>query len=205
MAPTDFRADQIGSYLRPQYLLDAHANVASTLHRTHVVDENAATEEGKKAREAEMRAIKEVVEEQLKRGIAPITDGEFGRPSFAAGFFEALEGIEIQYIEWSHWRNNHPIIRPYLRMDIPGRQQPIAVGKVKWVRSAYMDDWLYIRSLLPKEKWKDIKMTIISPSWSQTQLKAPYTPEAYTDESEYLDDIAKAMRQEIMALYDEGW
>ena len=207
MAPTDFRADHIGSLLRPQYLLDAHAeaaSVANAMHRKPNVDENAASEPERKARELEEKAIREVVNEQIKRDIKPITSGEFERPSFSAGFFEALEGIEIQFVEWPHFRTGHPIQRPYQRLSIPGRQQPVAVSKVKWMRSAFMDDWMYVRSLVPKDRWKDIKVTIITPSWSQTQLKAPYTAEAYTDESAYIKDIAEAMRQEILALYDAG-
>ena len=65
---------------------------------------------------------------------------------------------------------------------------------------------MYVRSLLPEEKWKDVKITIPAPNWSHTQLKDgnAYTKDAYTDEKEYLRDMGEAVRQEVLALYDAG-
>ena len=205
MAPT-FRADHIGSLLRPQYLMDALAAVSDYGRMHSKFSPNADPTLINKAHEAERRAIEEVVNEQLKRDITPITSGEFERSSFVSGFFENLEGIEIRFLEWDSFRSDFPIVRPYLRREIPGRDVPVAVGKVRWKESAYMKEWLYVRSLLPEEKWKDVKITIPAPNWSHTQLKdgCAFTGEAYEDEEEYLRDVGEAVRMEVLALYDAG-
>lgn len=159
-----------------------------------------------KVKDAEKKAIAEAVGEQVKRGITPITSGEYERPSFVSGFYEALEGIEIRFMERALFRTEHPIMRPYIRLGLPGRDQPVAVGKVRFRQSAYLHEFEYVKSLLPEHLWKEVKITIPSPSWSHTQLKdgEAYTKEAYNDENEYLKDVGEAVRQEILALYDAG-
>jgi methionine synthase II (cobalamin-independent) len=205
MAPPLFRADHIGSLMRPQYLLDAQAAVGQIL-AMHKDTSNASQDLVKKAQDAEKEAMKEAVEQQLKRGITPITSGEFERPSFVSGFYENLDGIEIKFMYREDFRTAHPIMLPYIRRNVPGRHQPIATGKVRWKQSAYMNEWLYVKSLLPEDQWKNVKITIPSPSWSHTQLKdgRAFAQEAYTDEFEYLRDIGEAVRQEVLALYQAG-
>ena len=97
MAPPLFRADHIGSLMRPQYLLDAQTAIGHgfAMHKT---TPDASQDLIKKAQDAEKEAIKEAVEQQLKRGIIPITSGEFERPSFVSGFYENLDGIEIKFM-----------------------------------------------------------------------------------------------------------
>ena len=160
----------------------------------------------KKARDAEKEAIAEAVSQQLKRGIIPITSGEFERPSFVSGFYENLDGIEIHFMERKEFRTNHPIMLPYIKRNVPGRHQPVAIGKVRWKQSAYLSEFEYVKSLLPEEQWKNVKITIRSPSWSHTQLKdgKAFTQEAYKDDFEYLKDIGAAVRQEVLALYQAG-
>lgn len=191
--------------MRPQYLLDAQAAVGS-VRVMHKDTSTASQDLVKVAQDAEKEAIKQAVEQQLSRGITPITSGEFERPSFVSGLFENLDGIEIKFMYREDFRTAHPIMRPYIRRNAPGRHQPIATGKVRWKESAYMNEWLYVRSLLPESQWKNVKITIPSPSWSQTQLKdgRAWTPEAYTDEYEYLRDVGTAVRQEVLALYQAG-
>jgi methionine synthase II (cobalamin-independent) len=99
-----------------------------------------------------------------------------------------------------------PIVRPYRKFNIPGRDTPIATGKVRWTKSAYMDDWLYLRSLLPEEQWKNVKFTIPAPSWTHTQVKDGHAYEkgVYASDEEYLQDVGEAVRQEVLALYGAG-
>lgn len=94
-----------------------------------------------------------------------------------------------------------------IELGVPGRDQPIATGKVKFKKSAYLADFEYVKSLLPAHLWGEVKMTIPSPSWSHTQLGDgnAFTSSAYTDDKEYLKDIGEAMRQEVLTLYNAGW
>ena len=179
MAPR-FRADQIGSLLRPQHLLDAQHAVYSSgsMHNSY----NASQEDIKHYEDTIKGTIKEVISQQHEHGVLPITSGEFERSSFVAGFFEKLEGIEIRQIEFEGgFRTKFAVQKPYKGMGKSGRDEPVAVGKVRWkevcinisltilseynenlltpiVQSTYMKDWLYLRSLLPEDQWKNAKM-----------------------------------------------
>lgn len=204
MAPR-FLADQIGSLLRPQHLLDAQHAVYSSgsMHNSY----NASQDDIKKYEETIKETIKDVVAQQREHSVLPITSGEFERSSFVAGFFEKLEGIEIRQIEFDGgFRTKFAVQKPYKGMGRTGRDEPVAVGKVRWKESTYKNDWLYLRSLLPEDQWKNAKMCIPCPNWAHSQLKegTAYDLGVYANDDAYLDDLGHAVRQEILALYDAG-
>ena len=220
MAPI-FRADHVGSLLRPKGLVEARKNAIP--HKTRLREEliqdqqtsddvtstNRATppDEDPMARlkTEQDAAIKDVVSEQLTRHVLPITTGEYERAIFYGNFFEALSGFEMRYTEMSGFKTDFPTNRPLIKWGVPGREAGYPTSShVKWVKSAYLDDWLYLRSLLPKEKWPLAKMTVPTPSWYHVQLKEPFDKTLYADDASLLSDIAAALRQEILTLYDQG-
>ena len=212
--PPRFRADQIGSLLRPQYLLDAQNAILpfAAMHNNYNPDADSSTIAAVHA--AEKRAITDVVREQVDRGITPISSGEFARASFVSGFFEKLNGVEIRFTTFAeNFRTGFPIIRPYARRGIEGRHLPIAVGKVRWRESAYLGEWKVVRDLLPRERWGEVKVTIPSPAWTAVQVRDGEDNKAWVEgvyegkgaEEEYLKDCGEAVRREILALYEEGW
>jgi 5-methyltetrahydropteroyltriglutamate--homocysteine methyltransferase len=78
-----FRADQVGSLLRPAALLEARAgHTAGTLSD----DELKAAEDA---------AIREVIRRQEEVGLKAITDGEFRRENWSLDFFAGLEGTTV--------------------------------------------------------------------------------------------------------------
>ena len=74
MATAAYRADQVGSFLRPREVLDAHAALAGGK-----MDE--ATVRG-----IEDEAILQVLDMQRQVGIDVLSDGEFRRSSWAGDF-----------------------------------------------------------------------------------------------------------------------
>src|SRR6187551_2933449 len=76
-----FRADHVGSLLRPQALLDARA-----LHADGTIDAD-------ELRAAEDDAIRDVVRMQEEVGLQSATDGEFRRASWHMDFIYRLGGI----------------------------------------------------------------------------------------------------------------
>ena len=76
-----FRADHVGSLLRPKYLLDARAEQA------------AGDIDAEALREVEDRAIAEVVALQRDAGLQSATDGEFRRTSWHMDFIYQLDGV----------------------------------------------------------------------------------------------------------------
>jgi 5-methyltetrahydropteroyltriglutamate--homocysteine methyltransferase len=81
-ASPPFRADHVGSLLRPAYLLRAREDF-----------ENGAIDAAR-LRGIEDRAITEVVRRQEDIGLQSITDGEFRRRSFHLDFFYRLGGVD---------------------------------------------------------------------------------------------------------------
>jgi len=78
-----FRADQVGSLLRPPRLKEARARF----------DRNEITKEELRAIEDD--AIREVVRKQESIGLQSITDGEFRRTFFHIDFLQRLEGVAV--------------------------------------------------------------------------------------------------------------
>ena len=76
------RADHVGSFLRPRYLLDAREQFA----RRQI--------DAAQLRAVEDRAITEVIQMQEHVGIQAITDGEFRRTYFHIDFLKQLDGVQ---------------------------------------------------------------------------------------------------------------
>ena len=79
-----FRADHVGSFLRPKALIDARDAFA------------AGTIDAAALRAVEASAIRDVVAFQEGLGIQAITDGEFRRKFFHTDFLLPLDGIDEQ-------------------------------------------------------------------------------------------------------------
>jgi 5-methyltetrahydropteroyltriglutamate--homocysteine methyltransferase len=83
-----FRADHVGSYLRPQRLADAReAFFAGKLPADEL-------------RHVEDDCIREVVRQQENVGLKGVTDGEFRRTYFHVDFLERLDGVTVTYGEF---------------------------------------------------------------------------------------------------------
>src|SRR5690606_24267644 len=80
--PQIYRADQVGSFLRPRYLLDARAQFSKG-------EINA-----EQLREIEDKAITEIVKFQEDVGLKTITDGEFRRTFFHVDFLKQIGGVQ---------------------------------------------------------------------------------------------------------------
>ena len=78
-----FRADHVGSFLRPPDLLEARDAYFST-----------KTIDAAQLRAVEDRAITEIVRFQQDVGLQSITDGEFRRTYFHIDFLEQLGGVK---------------------------------------------------------------------------------------------------------------
>lgn len=104
--------------MRPQELIDVREGTLAPLQMHNANYNHVDSEQVRKIKETEKRTIADVVRKQVDRGITPITSGEFERPSFVAGFFESLDGIEIQFKQIAEFRTNHPIMRPCVTAPI---------------------------------------------------------------------------------------
>jgi 5-methyltetrahydropteroyltriglutamate--homocysteine methyltransferase len=78
-----FRADHVGSFLRPDALL----------RKREQLESGAATQEN--LRELENECIGKLIEFQESMGLESVTDGEFRRGTFHGDFISQLENVEF--------------------------------------------------------------------------------------------------------------
>jgi 5-methyltetrahydropteroyltriglutamate--homocysteine methyltransferase len=177
-----FRAEQIGSFLRPQALLDQRARFARG-----EIDQAALTR-------AEDTAIKDVLAFQERVGLKFATDGEFRRRSYHSFFYRQLGELSIDTVGGEDAKGGDPGHRA---------AQPVALinSRVRWTHPINVPDFKFIHDntrLIPK-------ITIPGPcalhfrGGDATVLKS-----AYKDLDQFWEDTIAAFGQELNALAAAG-
>ena len=170
------RAEHIGSLLRPQRLKDAF--------RAH--------SQGRLADDAfraiQDAAIRDAVALQEEAGLLSITDGEFRRAAWSAGFIWALEGLEPRDSLFEFRDDRGDVIR---------WQTCCAVGKIRRTRGITLDEFGFVRRLAGR----DVKVTMPAPSFLHFfRGRQCADPAVYPDLSGFWDDVVAVYRAEIADL-----
>ena len=185
---TVYRADTVGSLLRPDYLVRARARF----------------EAGELApasyKEIEDRAVDQVIAMQEGAGIDVVTDGELRRHTFIDQLLEAVEGLSP---DPAGAQSDH-IPVPF--HDEGGSEQsvftiPVSVtDKLRRKRMMTVEEYSYARA----RARRPVKVTLPSPlmlflAWSPSQSR-----EAYGDPFELFADGLTLMREEAQELARMG-
>ena len=82
----------------------------------------------------------------------------------------------------------------------------ICTGKIRQVGGTYVDQWNFLKSIVPKERVHECKITLAAPEWYHLRYKEgrAYPKDVYPSDKEYFTDIAKAYQTELQILYDNG-
>jgi 5-methyltetrahydropteroyltriglutamate--homocysteine methyltransferase len=182
-ATPPFRADHVGSFLRPKYLIDARASKAS----------GAISAE--QLREVEERAITEIVQFQQDVGLQSITDGEFRRTYFHIDFLDQLGGVKTDIpVTIIRADGSEELAPPAMRV----------VGKVQHVKDIQRADFEYLKSQV--RAGLTPKVTIPSPTMLHFRGgRAGISREHYPElDPAFYDDVAKAYGDELQSLFDAG-
>ncbi|GKU02974.1 5-methyltetrahydropteroyltriglutamate-homocysteine methyltransferase [Fusarium langsethiae] len=203
MAPLKpFRAEHMGSLLRPQALLD----VREQIREKGLTPENAGLET------VETDAVKDVVKMQQELGFKAVTSGEFTRTRFWGLMWDEFEGsTQLQDAEASLFRLYHPDVVSLIEKDrqvMPG-DSVIAGSKLSHNPEksvSNLHELKLVQQFVPKGEWGSIKLTMITPAWFHMRYKQgkAYTPEAYKNDEEYFADVAKVYQAELDMLYKAG-
>jgi 5-methyltetrahydropteroyltriglutamate--homocysteine methyltransferase len=181
-----FRADHVGSFLRPAHLLQARARKARG-------DISAA-----ELREVEDRAITEVVKLQRDCGLQSITDGEFRRTYFHIDFLEQLGGVKTDIpVTVKRADGSEELAPPVIRV----------VDKVRHVKDIQRADFEYLNAQVQQHApGCTPKVTIPSPTMLHFRGgRAGISREAYPElEPAFYDDVARAYADELHSLYQAG-
>ncbi len=175
-----FRADHIGSLLRPAKLREAF--------RLHGAGKLGDAEFGR----IQDTAIREVVKLQEDVGLQVVTDGEFRRGSYWSRFVELTEGLTVKESLF-RFRDEHGHEAEYTTPHVAGRvrrRQPITVGEFAFVKP--------ITQCTPK-------ITMPSPSTMHFHRGSRYAePGVYADARAFFVDLGRVYRQEIADLAAAG-
>jgi 5-methyltetrahydropteroyltriglutamate--homocysteine methyltransferase len=183
-----FRADHVGSLLRPAYLLEARAR-----HAAGEIDADAL-------REVEDRAVTEVVALQRDAGLQTATDGEFRRTSWHMDFIYQLDGVDRTDEKLQvHFHNAEG--------DLDFESAALSVhDKVTLSDTIFGDAFSYLRKTV-RETAEELmpKLTIPSPSMVHYRGgRAAIDQTVYPDLEPFWTDLSAAYAEELRRVADLG-
>ena len=175
-----FRADHVGSLLRPRALLDARASAA------------AGTMDAAQLRAAEDAAILEVVRRQEQTGLQSATDGEFRRASWHMDFIYQLGGVSKApgnlAVRFRNASGQIEFTPAALHID----------GKIRLDHTIFAEDFAFLQSAVTSAT---PKLTIPSPNMVHYRGgPASIDPAVYPDMEEFWSDLSAAYAQEVSRL-----
>jgi 5-methyltetrahydropteroyltriglutamate--homocysteine methyltransferase len=179
-----FRADHVGSLLRPPALLKAREEFA------------AGRIPAEELRVAEDDAIRDVVRMQEDVGLQSATDGEFRRTSWHMDYIYQLGGIhkadENLTVRFRNAQGTLEFTSAALKVD----------GKVRLQHTIFGDHFKVLRALVTRNT---PKLTIPSPNMVHYRGgPAALDPSVYPDIEEFWSDLSAAYAEEVARLGDLG-
>jgi 5-methyltetrahydropteroyltriglutamate--homocysteine methyltransferase len=175
-----FRADHVGSLLRPQELHDARAKAKRGEMSAEAL------------RALQDKHIREAVAKQESVGMEAVTDGEFRRDWWHIDFIHGFDGVELAtgdaYGE-AKFKNTD-------------EQPPFMIieGKIRRTKPSMLDHFKFLKSLTKKTP----KFTMPSPAMLHARGDRASLKRTYPDLNEFWADLTKAYREEIADLYKAG-
>lgn len=176
-----FRADHVGSFLRPPQLLQARNDCAEGRISAEV------------RRRVEDSAIRDVVKMQEDLGFLGVTDGEFRRTTFHSDFLYQIGGVSQRQVR-AEWHNESGDIE----------LTPAAAfveGKLTLEHCIFEEDFRFLKSITRATP----KLTIPSPSLMHYRGgRAFVDSRVYPDMNEFWADLSRVYADEISRLWAIG-
>jgi 5-methyltetrahydropteroyltriglutamate--homocysteine methyltransferase len=177
---TPYRADHVGSFLRPPELLEARKSVATNGAQLHAIED---------------LQIDRVLAKQKDLGFEIFTDGEFRRRNFMSDFTDAVAGFDLGDAVNRTWKAGQAKDAPV--SSITG----IVTEKLRAKEPLTGRELSFLKTHSPGA----IKMTLPSATqFPAISFKRGVTDKVYKDHSELLWDIVAIMKAELARLSAEG-
>ncbi|HEX6414887.1 MAG TPA: 5-methyltetrahydropteroyltriglutamate--homocysteine S-methyltransferase [Burkholderiales bacterium] len=173
------RVEHVGSFVRPEKLLNA------------VRERKAGRIDDAQLKKAQDEAIRDIVAFQESIGLPSITDGEFRRRSWSAGFIDAIDGFGL--------RDGTLSFRDETRV-IGVAASPYAKAPLKRKKRIVADDYRFLKSVVKRGV---PKVTMAAPDVMHYFL-GPKAFDAYKDREAFFADLVKIYREEIRDLAADG-
>ncbi len=177
--PSEYRADHIGSFLRPAELLEARNNGANA----------------EMLRALEDQHILRVLAKQKEIGFEVFTDGELRRPNFMSDFTEAVEGFDFGDAIARSWKAGNKEAAPV--SNVAG----IVTEKLRQLKPLTGHELPFTKSHAPG----DIKITLPSATqFPAISFKRGVTDAVYKNHSELLWAVVEIMKSDLAILSSAG-
>jgi 5-methyltetrahydropteroyltriglutamate--homocysteine methyltransferase len=185
-AKPPFRADHVGSLLRPAELLAAREKrqlgVLSDIELRAIEDQ----------------CIRDVVKMQERIGLYGITDGEFRRTLWHADFLSKIEGVVVKEgvapNAGRDFQGSNEVQRSPTRFETVGKLRRGATG-------LEIENFKFLKSIVQQTA----KLSIPSPSLLHFRGgRSAVDRQAYPDMADFFADLARAYREEIAGLAEVG-
>src|SRR5437899_5904274 len=173
-----FRADHVGSLLRPPGLGEERARAArGELDRAAL-------------RAVEVRSIRGAVLLQESVGLQSITDGEFRRDWWHIDFLRGFDGVETSTGSFG------------VKFEGADEQPPLmrVTGKIRRTKPSMLDHFTFLKSATTRTA----KFCLPSPVMLHARGDRPTLQATYPDLGEFWADLIAAYREEIRALCRAG-
>src|SRR5260370_13585125 len=181
--PFKYRADHVGSFLRPQEILDARKNPNITPEQLQAIED---------------RHIQRVLSRQKELGFEIFTDGELRRRGFMSDFHESVTGLDMDGSIFRAWKSQSGATSG----DPAGGILPgVVVEKLRQTRRLAKHEMGFLKHHSPGA----IKITLPTANqFPAIAYKRGLSEKAYPTYSDFLWDIVPILKSEISALADEG-
>lgn len=183
----NLKYDHVGSFLRPQPIKDARAAYA------------AGEISLEKLRTVEDEAVAVLVEEQARRGLPLVTDGELRRRWWHLDWLKEFEGFTTVHLEKERDGQVNKIELGYVD------------GKIRYDKEASHPEiaaWEFLRDEAAKYSGVSAKKCVAGPNMilvdNYLQLGKADVPHYGTNVELLIEDIAAAYREAIADLYERG-
>ena len=178
--PAPYRADQVGSFLRPGELLAARGSMAA---------------EPETLRALEDRHVLRVIEKQKELGFEVFSDGELRRRNFMSDFTDAVEGFDLGDAVARSWQAGDA------KAAATSKVAGIVTGKLRAVRRLTGHELPFLKAHSPGP----IKITLPSATqFPAISWKRGITDAVYPDQLALLADIVTILKAELATVAAEG-
>lgn len=180
-----FRAEIVGSFLRPNVIKDARAEF-----RDGALD-------AEDLRKIEDQEITKIVAFQEKAGLKVVTDGEFRRSTYSENFTTSgLTGVKSEHVGSGDWTYSDG------KGGTRAARVPVVSAPIKWAGSTNAKDFAFLHSIARNAT---AKITLPGPCYIHYRSgRKNINQDVYESLDQFWSDLAAAYHAEMRDLYDVG-
>jgi 5-methyltetrahydropteroyltriglutamate--homocysteine methyltransferase len=174
-----FRADHVGSLLRPAELAEARAKAKRGELSAEAL------------RAVQDKCIREAVAKQESVGMQVVTDGEFRRDWWHIDFISGFDGVSLSHEAYGDAKfKNTDEQPPFMSVK----------SKIRRSKPSMLEHFKFLKSVAKRTP----KFTLPSPAMLHARGDRAALKKTYPDLDEFWADLTRAYREEIRDLYDAG-